>query len=103
MNDSEMRSLLRVFVHAFRECYLDRECMRAVLLSGAKQTRVLEDWEEDYKNLSMNPPQALAVLADNLLRPLEEHLAQDSGETSLEDLLPIVQKLDSHFREWKRR
>jgi hypothetical protein len=99
MDNHQMRKLLAEFVFLARDLYVDREVMRATLEAGARRSRVLADWEEEYLGARQNPPALIAKGVGELFQPLIDGTARGLDDTDLAQLVSLVQKLGQGVRE----
>ncbi len=103
MNEQEVRKLLAEFVFALRDLYLDREVMRATLQEGAARTKVLAEWENDYKNLCLNPPAPISQRVSERFQPLIDVVTEGLTDEGLQSLLTHVRKLNEMLRTYDRQ
>jgi hypothetical protein len=103
MNESEIRDLLASLVFALRNTYLDREAMLATLRAAAKRTKLLEDWESEYKNLCLNPPGSISERVSEIFQPLIDAVTQGLSEKDLQELLAHARKLDQTLQSYDRK
>jgi hypothetical protein len=71
MNVQELKKLLEGLIYCLRASLIARLTMEGTLRAAAKKSRLLQDWEGDYKAASMNPSALIAKKVDDQLRPLE--------------------------------
>ncbi len=102
MDEREIQQLLRVLVYCLRASFLDRQAMIGTLRASAKKSKILEGWEETYKNLCLNPPVGVLQQVDDQLRPLEEILTRGLDDIGLKELLSHAQTLENFFRSYGR-
>lgn len=102
MTEQEIRLLLERLLYSLRASLIDREAMIGTLHACAKKTKVLEDWEETYKNISLNPSVDVSRRVDELLAPLQELVTRELDEKGFQLLLKHAQTLENYWRAYGR-
>jgi hypothetical protein len=102
MENRDLQKLLYALIYSLRVSLLDREAMTATLRVCARKSKILQGWEETYKNISSNPSPDVSQRVDELLGPLEEIVAGGLDEKELQVILKHAQKLEIVFRSYGR-
>src|SRR2546425_12906766 len=93
----ELHELLANLVFGLRNLYQDREVMRATLHAAAARTKVLANWEDEYRAIRLNPPGPISERVSETFQPLIELVRSGLADEGVRELLLRVRELQGKF------